>query len=248
VELPGVFNSVVIAADVRAGRDRAMPVGTALALRGQLPVEMLTIGSPDGSLDIGAEIVVRLQNRDGALLVMATDGVGLISKSRRGISGHVLSELRQPVLLVGPEVHDPLPLASPTLVVCIDRSQEIGPALPVVEAWQRTFGGGRPRVVEVRPTTGWPADAGDEEIERQLVEAAAAVLAEHGIDTDTDVLHGGDIARYLLEFAEQVDDAVIAVTSDRWPGGHSHWYSTTRRLVQRSPGPVLVIPTDLPGY
>jgi len=139
-------------------------------------------------------------------------------------------------------------LTSPTLVVCTDRSHQIRPALPVVEAWQRTFGGGRPCVVEVMPTTGWPADAGDEEMERQLVEAAAAVLAGHGIDTDTSVIHGGDTARSLLEFAEQVDDAVIAVTSDRWPGRHSHWYSTTRRLVQRSPGPVLVIPTDLRGY
>jgi nucleotide-binding universal stress UspA family protein len=246
--MSGVFNSVVIAADVRAGRDRAIPVGTALALRGQLPVEMLTIGSPDGPRDIGAEIVDRLQNRDGALLVMATDGVGLISTSRRSVSGHVLSELRQPVLLVGPKVHDPLPLTLPTLVVCTDRSHQIGPALPVVEAWQRTFGGGRPHVVEVRPATGWPADTGDEEMERQLVEAAAAVLAEHGVDTDTSVVHGGDTARYLLEFAEQVDNAVIAVTSDRGSGGHSHWYSTTRRLVQRSPGPVLVIPTDLAGY
>ena len=78
-----MFNSVVIAADGSAGRDRATPVGTALARRGQLPVEMLTIGSPDGRLDVGAEIVVRLQHRDGALLVMATDGIGLISKSRR---------------------------------------------------------------------------------------------------------------------------------------------------------------------
>ena len=243
-----MFKYLVIAADVGAGRDRAIPVGTALARRGQLPVEVLTIGSPDGPLDIGAEIVVRLQHRDGALLVMATDGIGLISKSRASISGHVLSELRQPVLLVGPNVDNSLPLASPTLVVCTDRSHQIGPALPVVEAWHRTFGGGRPRVVEVRPTTGWSGDAGDAEMERQVVDAAAAVLAEHGIDTDTDVLHGGDTARYLLEFAEQVDDAVIAVTSDRWPGGHSHWYSTTRRLVQRSPVPVLVIPTDLPGY
>ena len=243
-----MFSSLVIAADVGAGRDRAIPVGTALALRGQLLVEVLTIGSPDGPLEIGAEIVVRLQNRDGVLLVMATDGVGLMSTSRRSISGHVLSELRQPVLLVGPNVDDPLPLASPTLVVCTDRSQQIGPALPVVEAWQRTFGGGRPRVVEVRPATGWPADAGDEEMEGQLVDAAAAVLAERGIDTDTSVLHGGDTARDLLEFAEQFDDAVIAVTSDRWPGGHSHWYSTTRRLVQRSRGAVLVIPSDLPGY
>ena len=88
---------------------------------------MLTIGSHDGPLDIGAEIVDRLQHRDGALLVMATDGVGLISKSRESVTGHVLSELRQPVLLVGPKVHDPLPLTSPTLVVCTDRSHQMGP-------------------------------------------------------------------------------------------------------------------------
>jgi hypothetical protein len=144
----------------QSGRDGAGPQGSAAGRDAD-------IGSPDGRLDVGAEIVVRSQHRDGALLVMATDGMGLISKSRRSISGHVLSELRQPVLLVGPKVDDPLPLASPTLVVCTDRSHQIGPALPVVEAWQRTFGGGRPRVVEVRPTAGWPADAGDEEMERQ---------------------------------------------------------------------------------
>ena len=56
-----MFNYVVIAADVSAGRDRATPVGTALARRGQLPVEILTIDPPDGPLDIGAEIVVPLQ-------------------------------------------------------------------------------------------------------------------------------------------------------------------------------------------
>ena len=152
------------------------------------------------------------------------------------------------MLLIGPVVPDPLPLASPTLVVCTDRSHEIGAALPVVESWQRTFGGGRPWVVEVMPTTAWPAEANDDELERQLVDAVAAVLAEHGIETGTTVLHGGDPAHHLLEFAEQIDDAILAVTSDRWAGGLSHWYSTTRRLVQRSLRPVLVIPADLPGY
>ena len=82
----------------------------------------------------------------------------------------------------------------------------------------------------------------------QLVDAVAAVLAEHGIETGTTVLHGGDPAHHLLEFAEQIDDAILAVTSERWAGGLSHWYSTTRRLVQRSLRPVLVIPADLPGY
>ena len=243
-----MFNSVVIAADEGAGPDRAVPIGTALGLRGGLPVEILTIGPADEPVGLGSAIVDRLQGRDGALLVMATSGIGLVSGSRPSTSGHVLSELRQPVLLVGPVVPDPLPLSSPTLVVCTDRSHEIGAALPVVESWQRTFGGGRPWIVEVMPTTAWPAEANDDELERQLVDSVAAVLAEHGIETGTTVLHGGDPAHHLLEFAEQIDDAILAVASDRWAGGRSHWYSTTRRLVQRSLRPVLVIPADLPGY
>lgn len=243
-----MFNSVVIAADVSAGPDRAIPVGRALGLRGGLPVEVLTLGSADGRFDLGAAIVDRLQGRDGALLVMPTSGIGLVSGSRASTSGHVLSELRQPVLLIGPVVPDPLLLASPTLVVCTDQSHEIGSGLPVVESWQRTFGGGRPWIVEVRPTTAWPAETTDDELERLHVDAVAAVLAEHGIDASTSVLHGGDPAHHLLKFAEQVDDAWLVATSDRWSGGRTHWYSTTRRLVQRSLGPVLVIPADLPGY
>lgn len=181
-------------------------------------------------------------------MVMATSGTGLVPGSSASISGHVLSELRQPVLLLGPAVPDPLPLASPTLVVCTDRSHESGAALPVVESRQRTFGGDRPWVGEVRPTTAWPVDATDDEVERRLVDATAAVLAEHGVDAGTCVLHGGDTSQYLLDFVETVDDAVLVATSDRWAGGPTHCYATTRQLVQRSPGPVLVIPADLPGY
>ena len=40
-----MFNSVVIATDIDAGSDRAIPVGTALARRGRLPVEVLTVVS-----------------------------------------------------------------------------------------------------------------------------------------------------------------------------------------------------------
>ena len=40
-----MFNSVVIATDIDAGSDRAIPVGTALAHRGRQPVEVLTVVS-----------------------------------------------------------------------------------------------------------------------------------------------------------------------------------------------------------
>ena len=268
-----MFNSVIVATDVDAGADPAIPVGVALASRGRLAIEVLTVVSARGGLDdderrrrlsahglgeslcvvhgddVARAIVDHVQNRDGALLVMSTRATGLISERlRRSVSAHVLSELRQPVLLVGPAVPEPVRLASPTLVACTDRSQDGDAALPVVVSWQRTFGGGRPWVVEVKPTTAWPAGTIDDIVEREHVDAAAAVLADHGVEASTQVLHGGDPVLWLLEFADGVDDAVFVATSARWSGGRSHWYSTTRRLVHRSPRPVLVVPADLAGY
>ena len=47
-----MFNSVVIATDIDAGSDRAIPVGTELARRGRLPVEVLTVVSePSAPVD-----------------------------------------------------------------------------------------------------------------------------------------------------------------------------------------------------
>ncbi len=266
-----MFNSVVIATDIDTGSDRAIPVGTALARRGQLPVEVLTVLSePSAPVDdsrrrdvrtdgvgdalrvvvgddIAAAIIDQVRDRDGVLLVMSTSANGLVSQRRGSVSAHVLSEARQPVLLIGPAVPDPVPLSSTTLVACIDRSQDSGAALRVIESWQRAFGGGRPWVVEVIATSAWPAGTIDEAVEREQVDAVAAVLGDHGIDAATSVLHGGDPVQTLLEFAEEVDGAIFVTTSVRWAGGRSHWYSTTRRLVQRSPRPVLVVPADLPG-
>ena len=266
-----MFNSVVIATDIDAGPDRAVPVGTALARRGRLSYEVLSVVSEPGDpvddarrrdvraggvgdalrvvhgADIAAAIVDQVRDRDGALLVMTTSATGLVSQRRGSVSARVLSETRQPVLLIGPAVPDPVPLSSTTLVACIDRSQDSGAALRVIDSWQGTFGGGRPWVVEVIATSAWPAGTIEEDVEREQVDACAAVLADHGIDAATRVLRGGDPVQTLLEFVAEFDDAVFVTTSARWAGGRSHWYSTTRRLVQRSPRPVLVVPAEVPG-
>ena len=95
-----MFNSVVIATDIDAGPDRAIPVGTALAHRGRLLVEVLTVVSePGGPVDdarrrhamadgvgdalcvvhgddIAAAIVDQVRDREGALLVMTTSWAG----------------------------------------------------------------------------------------------------------------------------------------------------------------------------
>lgn len=270
-----MFNSVVVVANVETGRLRAIPVAVELAHQGQLPVTVLSVASPASRSDdvaqrrrllpeelgdslwviheddVATAIVEHVRNRDGVLLVMDTNARSLVSQRLHGsISVRVLHEVRQPVLLVGPAVPDPVSISSPSLIVCTDRSQDSVAALPVVESWQRTFGGGGgpPSIVEVMPTAAWPEGTSDDAIEHEHVDALATVLADHGIDAATRVLHGGDSVQWLLEFAEHIDEAVFVTTSTRWAGGRSHWYSTTRRLVQRSPRPVLVVPADLPGY
>jgi nucleotide-binding universal stress UspA family protein len=266
-----VFNSVVIAADVDGGRVRAVPVGASLADLGRLPVKLLTVvsqasGSDDPALaqmaelgvrdvlrvvhhDVATAIVENARSRQDVVLVMATNAKSLVSQQLRGsVSAAVLQQLRHPVLLVGPAAPEPPRLGSPTLVVCTDRSQDSSAALPVVESWQRTFGGSTPWIVEVMPTAAWPAGTTDDAADHEHIDALAAVLADHGIDAATRVLHGGDPVEWLLEFGATVDDAVFVATSTRWAGSRSHWYSTTRRLVARSPRPVLVVPADLPGY
>ena len=110
-----MFNSVVIATDIDAGLDRAIPVGMALGRRGRLAVEVLTVASaPEESVqdtrrrqaradgvgdalrvvrgdDIAAAIVDQVRDRDGALLVMSTSATGLVSQRSGSVSARVLS-------------------------------------------------------------------------------------------------------------------------------------------------------------
>ena len=262
-----MFNTLIVATDLTAGQDRAIGVAVSLARRNKLPVEVLSVvatGRDPADAeqlrrtssgvrrhvtvtgdDVAAAIVEHVGGRDGALLVMATGGAGLVSGQRRSVTGEVLAGLIQPVLLLGPAVPNAVPLASPTLVAAIDRTHE--PPLPVsmIDSWQRTFGGHRPCVVDVVATGGWPAGQIDDAVERQPADSAAELLAARGIDAAAKTVHAEDPASALLQFAFGLDDPVLLVMSDRWAGGPSHWYSTARRLVQRSPRPVLVVPRDL---
>jgi nucleotide-binding universal stress UspA family protein len=265
-----LFNTVIVTADLAAGSDRAVHFARTLASRGRLPLELLTVIPPEsdrahaerrgealaqavsGRLtvavadDVATAILEHARGRDGALLVMGTGGAGLVSEIRHSITGDLLASIPQPVLLVGPAVPQGVLLAAPTLVAGIDRTH-LDPAQSVIESWQRTFGGQPPRVVDIVAITGWPVDAMDPSAERDGVAAVVEALAAQGIEAVAEVLHGADPVTSLLEFADELTDPVFLTTSDRWAGGPSHWYSTTRRLVQRSTRPVLIVPSDLAG-
>ena len=100
-------------------------------------------------------------------------------------------------------------------------------------------------MVDVVATPGWPPGTIEEADERRHVDEVAETLAGRGIDAAAKIIHGWDAVSSLLAFADRVEDPVFVMTSDRWARGPSHWYSTTRRLVQQSPHPVLVVPSDV---
>jgi len=264
-----MFSTLIVATDLEAGPDRAIRVASTLAKRGRVPLEVLSVVPRSGDPrhleqqqqklarsigcsmtvveddDVATAIVDHVRNRQGTLLLMSTGATGLVSEVRHSVTGNVLARLTQPVLLLGPHVPDAVPLAAPTLVAGIDRTFEPSPALPLIESWYRTFRGHRPWVVDVVATPGWPPGTIEEADERRHVDEVAETLAVRGIDAAAKIIHGWDAVSSLLAFADRVEDPVFVMTSDRWARGPSHWYLTTRRLVQQSPHPVLVVPSDV---
>ena len=126
------FTSIVVALDLEANGDRALPVARGLAELGGIPVELLTVSSPHIAEDVDvfelrrraaengwpdncytiahdnhpAQAIVDLvQRRDGALLVMATSAQPPLAGHLLGnVIEEVLEAIDQPVLLVGPNV------------------------------------------------------------------------------------------------------------------------------------------------
>ena len=98
-------------------------------------------------------------------------------------------------------------------------------------------GGGRSALSSPDWSTSSPSRAGLPEATDEVIDAPVGAT----------VLRTNDPATALVAFAETLDEAIFVLTSDRWPGGRSHWYSTTRRVVQTTSRPVLVVPSDLPS-
>ena len=259
------FSSIVVATDLHEDFGRVAAIACALAAKAYLPVEVVALASahPAGSSSAGRELERRIAaggleaalcsvvpgdelvehvgNRDGALLVIATttwasSGVDLLDQ----VVEDVLARVVQPVLVVGPCcAAAPDPFAAPVMVV--DGSDIADAAIPVVEAWVRTFPGPGVRVVEVVAPTGFPIPTDEAATHvRRYVD----VLAGHDVAAIGDVVRGDEPGRELAAFAGALDPAVVIVTSPRWAGEPSHWFHTTRRLIRRSIAPVLVVPAD----
>jgi nucleotide-binding universal stress UspA family protein len=268
-----VFSSIVVPVELAGAGDRALAIAQSLAQRGGLPIELLTVVpravengdqrwqleerlrplalGPHTSLVIESEhagdaIAEHVRSRDGALLVLATTAKGAIDDDHAGsVSDYVLTEARQPVLLVGPRVEIARRLSSPTLVVGVDRSGLASVAVPVIVSWWRTFGRAQPRFVEVIPYVPAIAAQAGRALEAARVRAYVDEVARGGVQAVGEIVYGDDAATTLADYVEHLPDSVLVVTAERWAGAQTHWRSTSRKLALRSSSPVLVVPADL---
>jgi nucleotide-binding universal stress UspA family protein len=273
-----VFRSIVVPLDLDVVGDRALPIAGSLARLGGLPIELLTIESPhmESFVDVcelgrrvktnalgphsinvlydddaGRAITRYVASRKDALIVMGSTAKGPLREHAFGsVSENVLANAHRPVLIVGPHVDKFDVTKTPSLVVGVDDSDAADAALPVIESWQRTFGGGVVRVVEVAPLAvgadatlkELPNSASALRVEPDRAHHFARLLADRGVGATWEILYGADPAAQLDDLAADLSNAVVVATTTGWTAPGIHWHSTTRKLARLATRPVLVVP------
>ena len=107
-------------------------------------------------------------------------------------------------------------------MVGVDDSDAADAAIPVIESWQRTFGGGVVRVVEVAPLAvgvgatleELPDSASALRVEPDRAHHFARRLADRGVAATWEILYGADPAAQLDDLAADLEQ--------RRGGGHQH--------------------------
>lgn len=273
-----MFTSIVVALDLEWEGDRALPIARSLSRLGDIGVTLLTVRSPATSEeddafglrqratsngwaadsyvivhdnDTAGAIVDYVESRPGALLVMSTRAKSPLKGHFLGsVSEAVLNHIQNPVLLIGPHVPATTDMTSTTPIACVDSTDVAAASFLAITSWANTFHSETPWVVEVLPPL--PRNSFLGVAESAHVRDLSHRLAAAGFETSFEVLHGGDVTERLEDFASHIDNPVLVATSTNWTDDRTHWHSTTRRLLQRSTRPVLVIaapgarPTDVP--
>ena len=266
-----MFRSIVVPLDLEAQGDRALPVAAALAVAAGIPLELLTVSSPElpeeydtyelhqraestGATyttkvlhdnDPAAAIVGLLEDRPEALVVMSTRARSAFGELLLGsVSEGVLAHTSNAVLLVGPHASPERPPAHPTLVAGVDGRPQSAAVIPAVVSWTAAFDGPPPWLVEVLPVTRETVDVGDV-ADSSDVHRLASRLQAQGVESEWEVTHAKEPADALIEMADRMVDAVIVVASSRWTDpDHSHIGSVARRLAHDAHHPVLVVAAE----
>ncbi len=264
------FATIVVPLDLEGHSDRSIDVARSLAALGNVRIQLVT-ALPDQftrtsglvaleeralthglrhwspmvllGTDVATMIADHVATLDAPLVVMATSAHGVFGNFFSGSpTARLLSLVASPVLVVGPHVPEPWSATAPTLMACVGPASHADPAVGVMAQWTHTFGGRSPWFLEVlRPED--VRDGGGDVSESALVKRRADRLAELGVKSEWEVLHGDDPAEAIESFADGMIEPVLLVNSERWNDPNRlHLHSVARRLAHHARQPVLVLP------
>ena len=254
------FQNLIVVADEFTTSDRPFALARRLAAAGNLSVQVvygeLDGGTRDGTpgwrlqrrldahgLSAATLSVVRsnepelavsehLAGHEGSLVLRGTsagghDGGPLLDR----VAETIMRRLAQPLLLLGPRQVNPRRDDQLSPITVRDGVSELASLGSATDSWTETFTNTHAELVDVLPPDPWP---------RTDVDNPDRRAAER--NTDITELRTLDLDAAILSHLDGRHDAVVVVSSPRWPSTPSHWWATTRRLVRHLPCPVLVVP------
>ena len=267
-----MFSSLVVPVDLEQLGDRALPFAHRIAAAAHVPVELVTISSPNMSeaADI-VELEHRVQAlndvacrfrvvhaehavdaidqflaaRPDALLTMATHARWLLTGRLIGsVSEELLARRVDPTLLVGPRAEwAPTDGAGGAPPLVVGAHPDVD-AATVVEAVASWTATlpGTPVWLVEVVTEAGRSEATGGDADRRLRQLAAQ-LALEGVDAQWRAIQCGDPAAALIQFADRLGDAVLVLGSERWTDpARRRLGSVARRVTHEGRHPVLVAP------
>lgn len=261
-----MFRTVVVALDLTAEAERAVPSAATLAHQADATLEFLTVRPSYATRTSVREHladVARRHHVDARFRIAASPDVAagilqaadcldnlicLQTHARRAVTELVLGSVseqvmrcsRHPVLLVGPRC-GPAPDRFEQMVVGLDGSEAAEQILPVATEWANRLDV-TPWLLQVLEAR-VPLEVGAIDLhETAYVHRVAERLVPHGIKAQWDVGHDRRPAAALCRFAKGLDGSLIALTSHGRSGfGRLALGSVALDVAHNATVPVLVL-------
>jgi len=205
-----------------------------------LPVEpMIHVVSAAAPASAIAEHVDQL---NGSLVVMSSHGHGRSASVLGSTADELLRQMFGPIVVIGPHTHADSGSVGGRYVVPLDGSDHSDMILPIVAAWTVEFGA-EPWLVEAAGAgTRMTGPAASDFIESGTAAHRAREMSRDiGRDVEFDILHGGDPAHAIVDFASHMEASLIfACTHGRTGMSRLRTGSTAAHIVRHAPCPVVL--------
>ena len=189
-------------------------------------LHVLRVGEP------APAIAEYLAGHDGSLVLRATSAGGLDGGPLLDlIAETIMSRIARPLLLLGPRQANPRRDEQLSPITVRDGASDEASLEEATDIWTSTFPGVAPELLEVLPPDPWPGSSVD-----------LSSAHERGSAPGITELRTLDLDDAVSAYLKGRHDAVVVVSSPRWPSEPSHWWATARRLVRHQACPVLVVP------